>query len=137
MCVITVSTAEFDISLAGIFVELLSLALILLSSITIVLINKLLANVVAVVVLACGMGLGNASAYKLLPKFSNTPVAGVSAWVSGLGALGGVAWPVLLGLIATASGSVRPPLLMFVMLSIVGTIVTIVIHVIIKRDARE
>lgn len=46
------------------------------------------------------MGVQNAAVFKLVPTFGAGAVGGTSGWVGGLGAFGGFAIPVAMGLIA-------------------------------------
>lgn len=55
--------------------------------------------------IAIGMGLGNAAVFKLVPKFVPHAVGGASGIVGGLGALGGFIIPPILGLFANALGA--------------------------------
>jgi MFS transporter, NNP family, nitrate/nitrite transporter len=55
--------------------------------------------------IALGMGLANASVFKMLPKYVPHAVGGASGLVGGLGALGGFVIPPILGLFAGALGA--------------------------------
>lgn len=61
-------------------------------------------SMIAVVVLAIGMGITNAAVFKLVPQEVPQAVGGASGWVGGLGAFGGFTLPPLLGAIVTAQG---------------------------------
>ena len=54
--------------------------------------------------IALGMGLGNAAVFKMLPKYVPEAVGGASGLVGGLGALGGFLLPPFLGAIVDAMG---------------------------------
>ena len=54
--------------------------------------------------IAVGMGLGNAAVFKMLPKYVPEAVGGASGLVGGLGALGGFLLPPFLGAIVDAMG---------------------------------
>jgi len=54
--------------------------------------------------LALGMGFANAAIFKLVPKFMPETVGGTAGIVGGLGAFGGFALPVLMGLFVDLSG---------------------------------
>ncbi len=84
--------------------ESLAMVAISIGALIMVLFPNFMVNLVGVVILAVGIGTANAACYKILPNFSNTPVAGVSGWVAGLGAFGGVLWPVLFGVIVSLTG---------------------------------
>ena len=50
-----------------------------------------------VILMAWGMGIGNAAVFKLVPKEIPKAVGGAAGWVGGLGAFGGFAIPPMLG----------------------------------------
>jgi len=54
-------------------------------------------SILAEVVMAVGMGIGNAAVFKLVPQEVPQAVGGAAGWVGGLGAFGGFAIPPLLG----------------------------------------
>jgi len=58
-----------------------------------------------VLILALGMGLANASVFKLVPKFMPAAVGGAAGIVGGLGAFGGFAIPVALGYLVKTFGN--------------------------------
>jgi NNP family nitrate/nitrite transporter-like MFS transporter len=57
------------------------------------------------VLLALGMGVGNAAVFKMVPKFVPDAVGGASGLVGGLGALGGFFIPPFLGAVVDAIGA--------------------------------
>ncbi len=61
-------------------------------------------SVMAVVLMAMGMGVGNAAIFKLVPQEIPEAVGGAAGWVGGLGAFGGFAIPPLLGAIVRQTG---------------------------------
>ncbi len=61
-------------------------------------------NVVGELVIALGMGIGNAAVFKMVPKYVPHAVGGASGWVGGLGALGGFVIPPILGAFVDALG---------------------------------
>ncbi|MDY0212134.1 MAG: MFS transporter [Desulfuromonadaceae bacterium] len=61
-------------------------------------------SVVAVVVMALGMGVGNAAIFKLVPQEIPEAVGGAAGWVGGLGAFGGFVIPPLLGIVVRRTG---------------------------------
>jgi NNP family nitrate/nitrite transporter-like MFS transporter len=76
-----------------------SFLFILIGSIVMMLPYKILAIALGgIFLLALGMGFANAAAFKLVPKFMPSTVGGVAGIVGGLGALGGFAIPILMGL---------------------------------------
>jgi len=54
-------------------------------------------NLLGELVIALGMGIGNAAVFKMVPKYVPEAVGGASGWVGGLGALGGFVIPPILG----------------------------------------
>lgn len=61
-------------------------------------------SIVGEVIMALGMGVGNAAVFKLVPQEVPDAVGGASGWVGGLGALGGFAIPPTMGAFVSASG---------------------------------
>jgi MFS transporter, NNP family, nitrate/nitrite transporter len=53
-------------------------------------------SVVAIVLMAVGMGVGNAAVFKLVPHYVPHSVGGAAGWVGGLGAFGGFVIPNIL-----------------------------------------
>jgi len=62
-------------------------------------------SVAGVIVLAVGMGISNASVFKLVPQEVPQAVGGASGWVGGLGAFGGFTLPPVLGAIVASQGA--------------------------------
>jgi len=58
------------------------------------------------ILLAIGMGVGNAAVFKIVPQEVPQAVGGAAGWVGGLGAFGGFAIPPILGLFVRNSGAV-------------------------------
>ncbi len=61
-------------------------------------------SVVAVILMALGMGVGNAAIFKLVPQEIPEAVGGAAGWVGGLGAFGGFVIPPILGIIVRRNG---------------------------------
>ncbi len=61
--------------------------------------------VVAMILLALGMGVANAAVFKLVPQYVSHAVGGAAGWIGGLGAFGGFAIPPLMAWIAGSAGS--------------------------------
>jgi NNP family nitrate/nitrite transporter-like MFS transporter len=57
-------------------------------------------------IIALGMGIGNAAVFKMVPKYVPEAVGGASGWVGGLGALGGFVIPPVLGAFVDVLGPV-------------------------------
>ncbi len=53
-------------------------------------------SIVAIVLMAIGMGVGNAAVFKLVPQYVPHSVGGAAGWVGGLGAFGGFVIPNIL-----------------------------------------
>lgn len=66
--------------------------------------SSLTAAVVAEIILALGMGFGNAAVFKLAPKFTPQAVGGAAGIIGGLGAFGGFALPPVMGLFVRWKG---------------------------------
>lgn len=78
--------------------------------------------VVGVVIMAVGMGTGNAAVFKLVPQEVPQAVGGAAGWVGGLGAFGGFALPPLMALAVRVSGKAgyARGFLVFVLLALVS-----------------
>ncbi|MHB0989059.1 MAG: MFS transporter [Bellilinea sp.] len=61
-------------------------------------------SIFAIIVMAVGMGVGNAAVFKLVPQYVPQAVGGASGWVGGLGAFGGFTIPPILGAIVSVQG---------------------------------
>lgn len=85
----------------------ISIAMIVVGSVTMAFVDtsKLYLAIVGLAFIAVGMGFGNASVFKLVPKFAPKTVGGSAGLVGGLGAFGGFVIPLLLGGIVNAAGS--------------------------------
>lgn len=105
--------------LGGERVLLAALLITFAGSIMMMMISKnFAAAVTAELVLAIGMGVGNAAVFKLVPKFAPTTVGGTAGIVGGLGALGGFIIPLMLGsMIGYAHLSYTKVFLIFLLLS--------------------
>ncbi len=58
----------------------------------------------AEILMALGMGVGNAAVFKLVPQGVPQAVGGAAGWVGGLGAFGGFAIPPLMGIFVDSQG---------------------------------
>ncbi|NOY13285.1 MAG: MFS transporter [Deltaproteobacteria bacterium] len=63
-------------------------------------------SVLGEILMAVGMGVGNAAVFKLVPQEVPDAVGGAAGWVGGLGAFGGFAIPPMLGAMAKSLGDV-------------------------------
>jgi nitrate/nitrite transporter NarK len=85
--------------------------------------------------LALGMGFANAAVFKLVPKYSPAAVGGAAGIVGGLGAFGGFAIPLLMGLFVKISPTAgyAQGFSVFLVMSIVAVALVMVL----KRNAQE
>ena len=84
----------------GAFLAVLAGALLL------TLVTQFALNLLGELVIALGMGIGNAAVFKMVPKYVPHAVGGASGWVGGLGALGGFVIPPILGAFVDVLGPV-------------------------------
>jgi len=63
-------------------------------------------SVAGEILMALGMGVGNAAVFKLVPQEVPEAVGGAAGWVGGLGAFGGFAIPPVMGAFVRSQGSV-------------------------------
>jgi MFS transporter, NNP family, nitrate/nitrite transporter len=84
---------------------LVALSVMLVGAVLMVLSHNLALSIGAVLVMALGMGVSNASIFKLVPQSVPQAVGGASGWVGGLGAFGGFVIPPLLGSIVVKAGA--------------------------------
>ncbi|MCU0559603.1 MAG: MFS transporter [Desulfobacterales bacterium] len=89
----------------GLLVAQLSLAVIAAGAMVIVAAEGSLRLAFAgQMVLALGMGVGNAAVFKLVPRFTPQAVGGAAGIIGGLGAFGGFALPPVMGLFVRLTG---------------------------------
>ena len=77
---------------------LISLCIALLGSVLVALASSPGLGVTGLVLMAVGMGVGNAAVFKLVPQAVPDAVGGAAGWVGGLGAFGGFVIPIVLSL---------------------------------------
>lgn len=82
--------------LGGETTALLALSTTLAGALLMTFSHNLSLSIVAVVLMALGMGVANAAVFKLVPKEVPQAVGGAAGWVGGLGAFGGFAIPPIL-----------------------------------------
>lgn len=82
--------------LGGEMTAFLALSTTLIGALLMTLSRNLSISIVAVVLMALGMGVANAAVFKLVPKEVPQAVGGAAGWVGGLGAFGGFAIPPIL-----------------------------------------
>jgi MFS transporter, NNP family, nitrate/nitrite transporter len=81
----------------GATTSMFSLLTVILASVLIAFTRNLVPEVIAIFVLATGMGINNAAVFKLVPRCVPSAIGGAAGWIGGLGAFGGFAVPPLLG----------------------------------------
>lgn len=77
---------------------------VLIGALLLTLVTQFGINLLGELVIAVGMGIGNAAVFKMVPKYVPEAVGGASGWVGGLGALGGFVIPPILGLFVDVLG---------------------------------
>jgi NNP family nitrate/nitrite transporter-like MFS transporter len=87
----------------------------------------------AEVVLALGMGFGNAAVFKLVPKFTPKAVGGAAGIIGGLGAFGGFVVPPIMGLMVRWQGQAGYSRAFFVFLGL--SLIALFLFAILKRSA--
>lgn len=83
---------------------LISLGIMLAGTLVMAFSGMIATSLLAVVIMAVGMGVSNAAVFKLVPQEVPRAVGGASGWIGGLGAFGGFTLPPLLGAIVAAQG---------------------------------
>jgi NNP family nitrate/nitrite transporter-like MFS transporter len=117
-------------------VVLLSMAAILIATVILSFANTISLSVIAVLLLAVGMGISNAAVFKLVPVYIPKAVGGAAGWIGGLGAFGGFALPPIMGTIAGRYGEIgyARGFIVFVVLSAINLII---IYVLLKNKAKQ
>lgn len=82
-----------------------SLAVMLLGATLLTLSHATALSTAGLVLMAAGMGVGNAAVFKLVPQEVKEAVGGAAGWVGGLGAFGGFAIPPIMGEFVRALGT--------------------------------
>ncbi len=62
-------------------------------------------------------------------------VSGTSGWVAGIGAFGGVVWPIIMGAIRSGTGNIHMVFVLFIVISVIAIGVTAGIAFFLKKDA--
>lgn len=120
----------------GEMVALVSMSTILVSSGVLSFASNLILSVVAVIMLALGMGISNGAIFKLVPVYIPKSVGGAAGWIGGLGAFGGFALPPIMGAIAGQygkTGYARG----FIVFAILSVINLLIIYVLLKTRKRN
>lgn len=95
---------KFADRLGGEKTVMISLGITLAGTLVMAFSGRLATSLLAVVLMAVGMGVSNAAVFKLVPQEVPKAVGGASGWIGGLGAFGGFTLPPLLGAIVTTQG---------------------------------
>jgi NNP family nitrate/nitrite transporter-like MFS transporter len=85
-------------------IAILSFSMVLVGALLLVFGLSFVPSLIGELVIAVGMGMGNAAVFKLVAKYVPEAVGGASGWVGGLGAFGGFVVPPLLGLFVDLFG---------------------------------
>jgi NNP family nitrate/nitrite transporter-like MFS transporter len=116
-------------------VALISMIAILIAAGVLSYASEISISVVAVLLLAAGMGIANAAVFKLVSVYVPKAVGGAAGWVGGLGAFGGFALPPVMGAIAGKLGAIgyARGFLVFVGLAIIDLLIIYLLISIWKR----
>jgi NNP family nitrate/nitrite transporter-like MFS transporter len=87
-------------------IAILSFSMVLVGAALLVFAVGFAPALIGELIIALGMGMGNASVFKLVAKYVPEAVGGASGWVGGLGAFGGFVVPPLLGVFVDAFGTI-------------------------------
>lgn len=112
--------------LGGMNTLFLSLTIMIVGAVIMIFSRNINISVFAEVLLAIGMGFGNASVFKLVPQEIPKAIGGAAGWVGGLGAFGGFIIPPSMAVFVKAFGENGYALgfIIFVILSILSLILT-------------
>ncbi len=102
--VIRVVGGSISDRLGGERTALLALLTMLVGAVLMIFSRNIAMAIVAEILMALGMGVGNAAVFKMVPQEVPQAVGGASGWVGGLGAFGGFAIPPILGAFVRAQG---------------------------------
>jgi len=81
-----------------------ALALTLVGALVLTASHRYELSVAGSMLMAAGMGIGNAAVFKLVPQVAKDAVGGAAGWVGGLGAFGGFAIPPVMGAVVQSRG---------------------------------
>lgn len=91
--------------LGGEKTAILAFTVTLIGALVLTFVQDFTADLAGEILIALGMGTGNAAVFKMVPKYAPEAVGGASGLVGGLGALGGFIIPLFLGATVDALGS--------------------------------
>ena len=102
--VIRIGGGSVSDRLGGEKTAILSLLTMLIGAVLMTLSSNYALSITAEILMALGMGVGNAAVFKLVPQEVPQAVGGAAGWVGGLGAFGGFAIPPLMGIFVSSQG---------------------------------
>lgn len=102
--IIRVPGGRISDSLGGETTLIGSLSATMLGALVLTLSTSTAPAVAGLILMALGMGIGNAAVFKLVPKEVKDAVGGAAGWVGGLGAFGGFVIPPVLGMFVSSQG---------------------------------
>ena len=105
-----------------------ALATMLFGALVLTFSETFLVSLGAALVLACGMGVGNAAVFKLVPQEVPDAVGGAAGWVGGLGAFGGFAIPPAMAAFVSGDTGFDTGFLVFVGLTILCLVLAAVLY---------
>jgi NNP family nitrate/nitrite transporter-like MFS transporter len=90
-------------------------------------------------ILALGMGFANAAVFKLVPKYSPAAVGGAAGIVGGLGAFGGFAIPLLMGIFVkiNAQSGYAQGFSVFVIMAVIALVLFAVLNRFTPKEAKD
>lgn len=103
--VIRVAGGSVSDKLGGENTALLALLMMLIGGVVMTASRSFGLSVFGEILMALGMGVGNAAVFKLVPQNVPQAVGGAAGWVGGLGAFGGFAIPPVMGEFVRSQGS--------------------------------
>ena len=117
-------------------VVLFSMSAILIATVLLSFASVISLSVLAVLLLAVGMGISNAAIFKLVPVYIPKAVGGAAGWIGGLGAFGGFALPPIMGSIVGKYGEIgyARGFVVFVILSILNLVI---INILLKNKVKQ
>jgi NNP family nitrate/nitrite transporter-like MFS transporter len=90
--------------IGGELTAILSLAATLAGAILMTFSASIAISTLGMLLMAIGMGIGNAAVFKLMPQYVKEAVGGAAGWVGGLGAFGGFVIPPVMGIFVRSQG---------------------------------
>lgn len=99
--ILRVFGGKFSDRIGGETAALISLTIALAGAVIVALSSTTVPGVTGLVLLAIGMGVGNAAVFKMVPAAVPDAVGGAAGWVGGLGAFGGFVIPLVLSAFLT------------------------------------